>query len=220
MQPFVLSYFANILVYYFGYYSFPLFYRTDRQRAWILTLLSALVTGFGASPLFMEFVSLPPDGNISQIPGLNGPNANAVSIFFMGYLFADLSLGMAHYPRQIHPVSGWIHHTGYLLVILNGLKYEFPGAFLCFASILEIPTICLALGHINKAWRQDYLFGFLFFVTRILLHAYVVHHAFVTYQSNYWMVTAIPYPIHVWWFINWLRQQMRLKSQSNTKKSN
>nr|KAJ3418205.1 hypothetical protein HK105_000202 [Polyrhizophydium stewartii] len=206
---FAVSWLANVQLYHWGVARFPALFATPKQKAWLLTLVSSSVIVLGAVSLFVEFLSMPAGSTINELPSLNSWVANTLSVFFVGYLFADISVGVADYTGQIGLVTGWIHHFGYLICVVNCVKYRIAGGFLCFASILEMPTIVLALGHINRAWRRDLLFGALFFTTRIVLHAYVVWHVYNTYESNFWMVTAAPYPIHVYWFANWVRQQLR-----------
>ncbi|KAJ3111654.1 hypothetical protein HDU96_005490 [Phlyctochytrium bullatum] len=93
------------------------------------------------------------------------------------------------------------------------------GAFLSFAAIMELSTIPLALGHMNKAWRRDYTFGILFFITRVLGHGYVVVHAIQTYwPSTFWIVPFVPFPLHIHWFANWVRQQQRKGTIGRAKK--
>ncbi|KAJ3160070.1 hypothetical protein HK101_000966 [Irineochytrium annulatum] len=105
---------------------------------------------------------------------------------------------------------GWFHHLGYAWCVLAMMQRGQVGAFLSFAAVLEIPTIPLALGHMNKEWRRDYTFGILFFITRVILHFYVVLHAFTTYTNSIFpLVPLIPLPLHIYWFTNWVRQQLR-----------
>ncbi|KAH9265583.1 hypothetical protein BASA84_001587 [Batrachochytrium salamandrivorans] len=210
LSPVLAAFLGNVLIYYSVSILLPKYFVTSRQKAWLLTLTSSSFIVVFALPLFVEFISLPPGSTINDLPSLhNAPVPYALSVYFVGYLFADIWVGVQHYPDQIGVVTGWIHHVGYFICVLNCLKYRIAGGFLCFASVLETPTIVLALGHIHRAWRKDLLFGGLFFITRIVLHAWIIHHVYSTYQSEFWIVTATPYPIHVYWFLNWTRQQIR-----------
>eukprot|EP00842_Homolaphlyctis_polyrhiza_P001253 jgi/Hompol1/2128/HPOL_005868-RA len=214
IYPTAVSVAINIAVYFLGVWSMPSLFPNGRRKAWLLTLLSSSTIVFGAIPLFVEFVALPHGATINDLPSLNSARANLLSTFFLGYLFADIIVGIPEYFSQIGLITGWVHHFGYLLVILNCMKYNITGGFLCFASILETPTIFLALGHINPAWRKDLVFGALFFLTRIVLHIYVILHVRHTYSSNFWMVTASPLPVHIFWFVNWVRQQLRIRKKN------
>ncbi|KAH6586246.1 hypothetical protein BASA50_000710 [Batrachochytrium salamandrivorans] len=210
LSPVLAAFLGNVLIYYSVSILLHKYFVTSRQKAWLLTLTSSSFIVVFALPLFVEFISLPPGSTINDLPSLhNAPVPYALSVYFVGYLFADIWVGVQHYPDQIGVVTGWIHHVGYFICVLNCLKYRIAGGFLCFASVLETPTIVLALGHIHRAWRKDLLFGGLFFITRIVLHAWIIHHVYSTYQSEFWIVTATPYPIHVYWFLNWTRQQIR-----------
>ncbi|KAJ3216176.1 hypothetical protein HDU67_009825 [Dinochytrium kinnereticum] len=203
--PICLTYYS-LVIGLFGKY-LP----TERKKAWVLTLLSAMVVSIGGSPLAFEFATLPPGSSIADHPSLDSPRAWTIAAFFLSYLAVDLVLGSFSYPTQIHPLSGWFHHLGYAYCVLAMMQRAQIGAFLSFASILEISTIPLALGHMNKAWRRDYTFGILFFITRVVLHGYVVVHAYRTYApSLFWIVPFIPFPLHIYWFTNWVRQQVRM----------
>ncbi|KAJ3095967.1 hypothetical protein HDU97_006336 [Phlyctochytrium planicorne] len=198
---------------------FAKFLTTERQKAWVLTLLSAMVVSIGGSPLAFEFATLPHGSTIADHPSLDSPRAWAIASFFISYLGVDLILGSFAYPTQIHPLSGWFHHLGYGYCVLAMMQRAQIGAFLSFASILEISTIPLALGHMNKAWRRDYTFGIMFFITRVVLHGYVVMHAYSTYApSIFWIVPFIPWPLHIYWFSNWVRQQLRKGTIGKAKK--
>ncbi|KAJ1550848.1 hypothetical protein HK405_015749, partial [Cladochytrium tenue] len=73
-------------------------------------------------------------------------------------------------------------------------------------------TVPLALGHIHHSLRRDLVFGIMFLFTRVLTNAAVAAYAFSLYfpKSAYWIVPALPLPLHIHWFIAWVRQQRRL----------
>lgn len=208
IKPLIASIVINIIVYFSVSTTLAHLFKTSRQSSWLLTLLSSSVLVFGAFPFFVEFISLSPTQTVNDLPSLNSLWARTLCIFFMGYLIADLFVGIFFYLKQINLVTGWIHHFGYLLCMINMLKYEIPAGFLCFASILEIPTISLALGHIHPPLRSDMFFGASFFISRIVLHSYVIWHVYQTFESNFWMVTATPFPIHVFWFSRWASKRL------------
>lgn len=73
--------------------------------------------------------------------------------------------------------------------------------------ILELPTFILALGSLNKTFRNDYLFSSVFFLTRICLHVYIA----VAYaqralspEGGSWVPTAVltaVFPVHAMWML-------------------
>ena len=78
-----------------------------------------------------------------------------------------------HYPEQVHPVSGWAHHTIYVLVVEYALRARLSHIF-ALAAFLELPTAFLALGtlHPTSVFRvPDIPFAIMFFITRVLLNA-------------------------------------------------
>ena len=73
------------------------------------------------------------------------------------------------YRDQIDPLSGYVHHLLYSILCVHLLHVQMCNAFAHFL-ILEAPTSILALGSVFPRCRQDHLFGFLFFTTRVALH--------------------------------------------------
>ncbi|KAJ3414110.1 hypothetical protein HDV05_007054 [Chytridiales sp. JEL 0842] len=190
---------------------------TERSRAWIMTLLSAVVMVIGGSQMAYEAVTLPEGATMVDAPSLDSPKTWALSSFLIAYFTVDLIIGTMSYPSQIGIISGWFHHLGYGYCVFAILQRGQAGNFITFASMLEVPTIVLALGHINKNWRQDLLFGMLFFLTRVVLHGWVVYYAYNLYTgSSFWIVPAIPYVLHIHWLYGWIKQQRRLAAKKKT----
>ncbi|KAI9366136.1 hypothetical protein DFJ73DRAFT_807206 [Zopfochytrium polystomum] len=187
---------------------------STRQKAWVLTLLSSLVMIIVGSRMTLDFILLPTNATIADLPSLDSPLAWALSAFFLAYLAVDVVIGTRFYPDQFGFISGWVHHLGYAYCVFSLLQRAQIGSFLAFGAILELSTVPLALGHIDKRMRRDWVFGGLFFVTRVVFHAYVVYHAISVYhRSWYWIVPTLPWPLHVHWFLQWVKQQRRLKKK-------
>jgi hypothetical protein len=75
-------------------------------------------------------------------------------------------VGSLHYPSQVDILTGWIHHVGYIILLVNLIDKKLTAPF-CIMACMEIPTLALSIGHIWKDLRNDLLFGILFFSTRI-----------------------------------------------------
>ncbi|TPX49082.1 hypothetical protein SeMB42_g01732 [Synchytrium endobioticum] len=168
-KPFIASFIFYIAIFIISTLTARKTFHRERARAWLLTLISALVmTGGGLGFAFAFFAS---KERIDAFPLLDVDWANAVCACFIAFLAADSVLGWLYFRGEVHWLTGWIHHVGYAIVVLVCIQHRVAGGFLTFASLLELPTIPLALGHINKSWRRDYLFGLLFFTTRVVLNA-------------------------------------------------
>uniref|UniRef100_A0A0G4GJ97 TLC domain-containing protein n=1 Tax=Chromera velia CCMP2878 TaxID=1169474 RepID=A0A0G4GJ97_9ALVE len=63
-----------------------------------------------------------------------------VVLYFAGHCVADTLLGATLYSDQFDIVSGWIHHTAYLLLMVGILVFGGCFGFVAFA-IEELPTL-------------------------------------------------------------------------------
>jgi len=107
--------------------------------------------------------------------------------------------------------SGYFHHTIYSIMVVSLLSSRVPGGF-CTMGILELPTAIMALGCINKRFRNDNLFGATFFATRIAIHVYFIVDLYLAFPGRYlWMVLAGVFPLHLMWFSGWIKQQIRIR---------
>jgi hypothetical protein len=114
----------------------------------------------GGSKLAYEFfIFLPKGSTLADLPSLDSSYTWALSSFMISYFTIDLIIGIFAYPTQIGFVSGWIHHLAYGYCVFAVLQRGQAGGFIMVASLLEWPTIFLSLGHMNKKWRQDLVFG-------------------------------------------------------------
>ena len=132
--------------------------------------------------------------------------------FFAAYLVLDLLVGWVEYRRLVNVWTGWCHHVCYLWLMVVLVERRLTTPFVLFA-VMEAPTFVLALGHIWKPWRRDWLFGGAFFLTRILLHTVLLHQFYYRFpvQGPWWLVVAAAYLLHWHWFIGWIKQQQRLR---------
>ncbi|KAL5033911.1 hypothetical protein BDV3_003541 [Batrachochytrium dendrobatidis] len=187
----------------------PSAFTTPAQISWILTTTSSVFMTVSSLPFLYDYFTH--DSDLSMMPLLNDPAAVVCSMFFISYLVCDLIFGWWYYKEQIDLITGWLHHLIYPVVIIASIVLQFPGAFL-IAAFMELPTIVLALGHMKRSFRSEYLFGFLFFLTRIVFHLYFAWRAYVVwYQYLYVMILALgTFPLHIHWFGRWVKRQIRI----------
>ncbi|KAF7728537.1 hypothetical protein EC973_005941 [Apophysomyces ossiformis] len=86
-------------------------------------------------------------------------------------------------------------------------------------SLIELPTVVLAVGSLRQRWRSDFLFAFSFFVLRLLFHAWMIvalkqHHRI----QSLWIIAVGVFGLHVYWFGCIIRQQIRLHSEYTLKR--
>lgn len=120
---------------------------------------------------------------------------------FTAYLLMDCYLGYMYYPEFMTSLSGYIHHSIYLVINMCALYTGLYPLYLLY-MILELPSFLLNIGSFNNSLRSDKLFGLSFFITRILYHIYLL------YVINVNTITLFGVPIlgiHIYWFKNWVR---------------
>jgi hypothetical protein len=137
---------------------------------------------------------------------------------FLSFLVVDTSIGIHYYPRRFQIMTGWVHHVVYIWIITEFLLANIPG-LLGTLCVLEIPTFALALGNLNSRWRVDKLFGFLFFVTRVFYHFWLIVKMVTILgpTSRFTGYFALSFPVHVYWFKNWVNLQLKSKSIKYTR---
>lgn len=154
-----------------------------------------------------------PDYEIQRLWYSDEAISRAAILYFATYLVMDLVIGAFDYKDCIDFLSGYIHHIFYFLLSLI-LLYSRIGNIFCIFFVMEVPTVVLSFGHINKEYRRDKLFGFTFFSTRILLHGFLLIHLFWRIYMALWIVCLTAFFLHAHWFRAWINQQLRLHSKT------
>ncbi len=128
---------------------------------------------------------------------------------------------MRYYPEQIQLLSGWVHHTLYLALMVWALSGHFTAGF-CLFLPLELPTFILAMGSIYPERRSDLLFGSTFFATRICYHFTLLQRILRVGDAApvpIWIPTLAAFALHVYWFALWLRGYTRRRLRLEQDKS-
>lgn len=170
--------------------------RTERQRAYVLTLLSSTIMSIYSLPLAWQLWN----GGFSRLLTPT-PYTLAATTFFIIFLITDLIAGALFYKSQVQLLSGWIHHLGYI-VVLSWILVRTPYCGIFGAMcILEWPTVALALGSIDKRLRHDYIFAALFVSTRIMFHGYAIYMAAYYFGVGDVLLTLmLTFTLHCYWF--------------------
>ena len=165
---------------------------TNKQQAYILSIKSSLVLSC------IGLVSLQ----------TNIPSLEYIAVhYFLSYLICDMMIGNIVYPAYMKSLSGNVHHSIYVLISFVALYTENQIAFInCFVE--EIPTALLGLGSFDSAFRNDHLFGFVFFCLRIAFHSWYL----ATQLDNTIFVTlgTAALGLHLYWFKNWTVKYLNL----------
>ncbi|KAJ3241910.1 hypothetical protein HDU78_001663 [Chytriomyces hyalinus] len=206
-QPFLASCLLHV-VWYFGISATLIskLYPSGGQKAkaWISALLTSSVIVAGGLPVCWQFLQLGPMQTTADLTDLDTRYSWCLGAFFTASLWMDCLLGTLFYPAQLQLVTGWIHHITYTYIILWHISRGQVGLLMACSAVQEIPTILLASGSINRRWRTDVGFGVAFFLTRVCFHFATIVYAFQVYTVGwYWVIPALPFPVHLAWFYRW-----------------
>ena len=94
----------------------------------------------------------------------------------ISYFSVDLYLGIIYYPTLLksHIVTFGIHHITYIGMLIYGYINNLLPIYIIVIP-LEIPTVILSIGYINKKYQNYKLFGLLFFTFRILYNILLIY---------------------------------------------
>ncbi|KAK8869630.1 hypothetical protein IAR55_000197 [Kwoniella newhampshirensis] len=148
-------------------------FRTERQRAYVLSVISSCTMSLIALPFLYSYIEC--GLQITYENGQSGwmrETGRFGVIFFATYLFSDVSLldGTSSFQHMVGLLTGWIHHTAYLTLMMYLLNTRHIPIFL-IGSVMEVPTFDLALSNLFPQVRNDFRFLSSFFIFRIVFHA-------------------------------------------------
>ncbi|OCF45396.1 hypothetical protein I317_00641 [Kwoniella heveanensis CBS 569] len=147
--------------------SFP----KEKQRAYILSTISSATMTSLSIPYLYTYTTMGFEGAFErcQQSWMGGLGRMGV-LFFGTYLFSDLLIGNVKYPSQVGLLTGWIHHTVYIGLMVHLLNSRLSPVFL-IGCIMELPTFDLAISNLFPSCRHDLRFLSSFFIFRIAFHA-------------------------------------------------
>jgi hypothetical protein len=187
----------------------------NRKRAWILTFFSAfglVIQCFDFLRRRQVFPNLFLSPNISiDILYLSylSPNEGKIAVlYFAAHCMLDLLVGVFDYHENLGLITGFLHHTAFILFLPLTLYSHIEGAFLLLC-LNEIPTLILSLGQMFRLFRQDLLVGISFFLIRViytLTYTLLVVIKDTNEGKPYLLTILLPICIlHIIWFRDWYR---------------
>jgi hypothetical protein len=175
---------------------------TEKQRAYILSIKASvtlfLISLYFNGKFFFSNRNLEDYLNTLSVKDqflLTLSTYNLVS-----YLIMDCTIGFLNYHKYMCSLSGYIHHIVYIFISFIATKTSVLSYYFLY-MIEELPTILLSTGSYNTSFRKNYSFGLIFFVTRILYHAYLTY----TFRHQYLILGLglASLGVHSYWFQNW-----------------
>lgn len=124
-------------------------------------------------------------------------------LYFTAYLVVDIYIGNTEYPSYMKKLSGNFHHFIYTIINLLSL---YTGAFPIYLlhMLSEAPTLLLSIGSFHEKFRNDNLFGLVFFLTRIVYHIVLT----IIFRKNKLVlgISLAALGMHIYWFYGWFKK--------------
>ncbi|WRT67320.1 uncharacterized protein IL334_004290 [Kwoniella shivajii] len=224
------------LSFFLAYQAFSPLFESERKRAYVLSSISSFTMTLLSIPLFGSYLlyGLKDTFEYAQ-GGWMGNWTRFAVVFFATYLFADVSLsfltiGYVKYPSQVGLLTGWIHHTVYIGMMIYLLNSIQAPTFLV-GSIMELPTLDLALSNLFPSIRSDLRFLSTFFTLRIVLHSIILFQCAMPSTRAYMGGSFVPVILlspallmHLSWFrggvIGYMKRNSKSSSQKKATKEN
>uniref|UniRef100_A0A6C0DUR3 TLC domain-containing protein n=1 Tax=viral metagenome TaxID=1070528 RepID=A0A6C0DUR3_9ZZZZ len=173
-----------------------------KQRAYILSIKSTCTMSLCG--IYFNYMFCKAGLNIDVYMDSLGVFSNTIGyvlvLNFISYLMMDCYMGYNNYPIYMNTLAGYIHHSVYIVINICALYTGLYPYYLIY-MILEIPSVLLNIGSYDAKWRNDRLFGIVFFTTRIVYHIYLTYVLW-----NIVIIRNFALPIlcvHIYWFKNW-----------------
>jgi hypothetical protein len=126
--------------------------------------------------------------------------------FSLTYFASDLIIGMQYYPETLNSniITSYVHHSAYLALFAYGKYYNLNHLYI-FGLPYEIPTILLNLGYINPIYRNNMLFGILFFIFRVVHNIYLLYKTYMVYNDLF-IFNVFTFILHCNWFMGYVKK--------------
>lgn len=184
-----------------------------KRRGWIMSNVSSLTCSLVSIKHAVAFLASGCDASTLYTADAF---SDFITTFFVTYLLIDLVVGSLDYPTEVDLLTGWIHHTVYIMLCSWGVLGRFT--VVCSAMMpIEVPTFILARGHLFPSQRADLLFGLTFFLFRIVYFAVYATALFVHRDPPVGIRWAAPLimVLHLHWFYRWCLGMMKRAKKSS-----
>jgi len=191
---------------------------TEKQRAYILSVKASLTLFLLSCYFNYKFFlsNFNKDAYTLSLTNNDTIILQLSTLQLISYFITDTVIGFFKYHKYMCNLSGYTHHIVYIFISALAIKQNNISYYLLY-MIEELPTIFLSSGNYNKFLRNDNLFGFTFFCTRILYHIYLTW----IVRHNYLFLTlgVLSLGLHSFWFKNWFKKYfLKIDSEKNIKK--
>jgi hypothetical protein len=208
----IIGYTLILVLFCIEYYIFYNFVKkidpdlTEKQKAYIMSIKNALIMFLiGLYYNNYYFISkLNEESFCNILEEQNSINLGKVIVlYFTAYLIMDVYIGKQEYHQYMNTLSGYFHHTIYIIINIISLYIGVYPLYLLH-MLSELPTFLLGLGSFDSNFRNDDLFGATFFITRI------AYHLFLTYifrkHTLLFYISLAALGLHCYWFSQWVKK--------------
>lgn len=211
--------------------------RAMKRLSWGLSCFnSALLTAMGG---VYCFVLVRKSGFALTLHDLQNTNniSGLTCLWFALFNATDLIFGTLFYPKQMDPLTAYVHHPLYIYImfacstgtygfwwsaskqsLVAASGAPFSSSFM-LSCLEELPTLILGVGSVVPALRSDMGFGASFFVLRIVYHGFLMSQSLYVrvdpIQSGLFGLTMI---MHLFWFKGWVVSMLGKSAQPKTKR--
>ncbi|KAG2222426.1 hypothetical protein INT45_009438 [Circinella minor] len=184
---------------------------SERERSFAVTLISSFVMTCCSIPVLYHAYQAGFASLLMPVSREAYDWTLVATCYFMTSLAMDLCLGVLFYRSKVNILTGWVHHTAYI-ILLSWVIYVRLNRFFVAMCILELPTLCLSIGWVFPFLRHDYLFATLYVPTRIGFHAFMIT---ISWPFKTEVVAALLalFPLHLYWFYGFICQQKRIRKE-------
>ena len=125
--------------------------------------------------------------------------------YITAYFTYDLVTGHFSEDKSFGLLTGYIHHSVYILLLLY-LRLTNESYLIYYFLPFEIPTAILDLKKLSKAPYLSNIFGVSFALFRLAYNTYIIALMPNAYYSG---ITTLMLGLHIYWFSIWLQKIKR-----------
>ena len=122
--------------------------------------------------------------------------------YVTGFFIYDIALGHYYDKDNIGLLTGYIHHSVYL-VLLYYIKWTDESHLIYLFLPFELPTLIQDLKKLAPSENLNNLFGLTFITNRVIYNIYILQRTPTHYK---WIIVSM-LTIHIFWLTQWLKKR-------------
>ncbi len=200
-NPYIVGFrFWNVI--YKSYYKVfditPLNDHDNLRKSYLLTVCYSLLCTLSSPYSFYLLIWMNPNWFLTYI-------SNTFYYMSVTYFISDLYHGWYYYKNILDNsfLLSYFHHTVYVGLFAYCNYYDKLNY--CLLGIpFEIPSVVRSLGYINKDFKDNKLFGQLFFIFRIIYNIVLLVYFYKIKLFDFFIFGSATMTLHSYWFYGYL----------------